>query len=63
MYLGTDPALPSVYDTALLGLLWSALTGWLQGVALVGVDGPGGGVPRRCTPRWPGGGWTLSAAS
>ncbi|GAA0445202.1 NAD(P)-binding domain-containing protein [Streptomyces sp. NPDC046215] len=45
VYLGADPALPSVYDTALLGLLWSALTGWLHGVALLGADGPGGGVP------------------
>lgn len=45
VYLGTDPALPSVYDTALLGLLWSTLTGWLHSAALIGADGPGGGVP------------------
>ncbi|MDT0447565.1 NAD(P)-dependent oxidoreductase [Streptomyces hesseae] len=44
VHLGTDPALPSVYDSALLGLLWSTLTGWLHGVALIGAEGPGGGV-------------------
>ncbi|MEU5124856.1 NAD(P)-dependent oxidoreductase [Streptomyces mobaraensis] len=44
VYLGDDPALPAVHDIALLGLLWSALTGWLHGVALTGADGPGGGV-------------------
>ncbi|MGI5339267.1 NAD(P)-dependent oxidoreductase [Streptomyces sp. CA-181903] len=44
VYLGDDPALPAVHDIALLGLLWSTLTGWLHGVALTGADGPGGGV-------------------
>ncbi|MGK5636925.1 NAD(P)-dependent oxidoreductase [Streptomyces sp. URMC 126] len=44
VYLGDDPALPAVHDVALLGQLWATLTGWLQGVALVGADGPGGGV-------------------
>ncbi|WP_341533601.1 NAD(P)-binding domain-containing protein [Streptomyces cinnamoneus] len=42
VHLGTDAALASVYDTALLGLMCSTLTGWLHGVALVGADGPGG---------------------
>ncbi|GHE15230.1 NAD(P)-dependent oxidoreductase [Streptomyces alanosinicus] len=42
VYLGTDPALASVYDTALLGLMWGTLTGWLHAVALIGADGPGG---------------------
>ncbi|MBZ4318245.1 NAD(P)-dependent oxidoreductase [Streptomyces huiliensis] len=45
VYLGDDPALAAVHDAALLGLLWSTLTGWLHGVALTGADGPGGGVP------------------
>ncbi|MFC5722232.1 NAD(P)-dependent oxidoreductase [Streptomyces gamaensis] len=45
VHLGPDPALSSVYDTALLGLLWSSLTGWLHGVALTGCEGPGGSVP------------------
>ncbi|MEU4210891.1 NAD(P)-binding domain-containing protein [Streptomyces sp. NPDC026206] len=40
--LGTDTALASVYDTALLGLMWSTLAGWLHGAVLVGSDGPGG---------------------
>ncbi|MFM9372756.1 NAD(P)-dependent oxidoreductase [Streptomyces sp. Da 82-17] len=38
-YLGTDPGLASLYDVALLGLMWSTLTGWLHGSALVGADG------------------------
>ncbi|MFI9235329.1 NAD(P)-dependent oxidoreductase [Streptomyces sp. NPDC053079] len=42
VHLGTDTALASVYDTALLGLMWSTLAGWLHGAALVGADGPGG---------------------
>ncbi|WP_369203915.1 NAD(P)-dependent oxidoreductase [Streptomyces sp. PU-14G] len=44
VHLGTDPALPSVYDTALLSMLWGTLTGWLHGAALIGADGPGGNV-------------------
>ncbi|QXE33527.1 NAD(P)-binding domain-containing protein [Streptomyces sp. GMY02] len=44
VHLGTDPALSSVYDTALLGLMWSTLTGWLHTAALIGADGPGGNV-------------------
>ncbi|MEU5419600.1 NAD(P)-binding domain-containing protein [Streptomyces sp. NPDC020667] len=44
VHLGTDPALPSVHDTALLALMWGTLTGWLHGAALVGADGPGGNV-------------------
>ncbi|MFD0274904.1 NAD(P)-dependent oxidoreductase [Kitasatospora sp. NPDC127111] len=37
--LGPDAGLAGLYDTALLGLMWSSLSGWLQGVALVGADG------------------------
>ncbi|AHH97786.1 hypothetical protein KALB_4424 [Kutzneria albida DSM 43870] len=44
VYLGADAALASVYDTALLSLMWGTLTGWLHGVALIGADGPGGNV-------------------
>ncbi|RLV10133.1 6-phosphogluconate dehydrogenase [Streptomyces griseocarneus] len=44
VHLGDDAALSSVYDMALLGLMWSALTGWLHGAVLIGADGPGGGV-------------------
>ncbi|GGZ15677.1 NAD(P)-dependent oxidoreductase [Streptomyces poonensis] len=38
LYLGTDPGLASLYDTALLGLMWSTMTGWLHGTALVGAE-------------------------
>lgn len=38
LHLGTDPGLGSLYDSALLGLMWSTLTGWLHGTALVGAD-------------------------
>ncbi|MEU2872693.1 NAD(P)-binding domain-containing protein [Streptomyces olivoreticuli] len=44
VHVGTDTARPSVYDTALLALMWGTLTGWLHGAALVGADGPGGNV-------------------
>ncbi|RKT19317.1 3-hydroxyisobutyrate dehydrogenase-like beta-hydroxyacid dehydrogenase [Streptomyces sp. 1114.5] len=37
--LGPDAGVAGLYDTALLGLMWSALSGWLHGVALVGADG------------------------
>ncbi|QKW08217.1 NAD(P)-dependent oxidoreductase [Streptomyces sp. NA04227] len=38
LFLGTDPGLASLYDAALLGLMWSTMTGWLHGTALVGAD-------------------------
>ncbi|WP_307852948.1 NAD(P)-binding domain-containing protein [Kitasatospora sp. RG8] len=37
--LGPDAGIAGLYDAALLGLMWSSLSGWLQGVALVGADG------------------------
>ncbi|KNB51946.1 NAD(P)-dependent oxidoreductase [Streptomyces caatingaensis] len=39
VHLGADAGLASLYDTALLGLMWAALTGWLHGAALAGADG------------------------
>ncbi|GAA5001421.1 NAD(P)-dependent oxidoreductase [Actinopolymorpha pittospori] len=39
MHLGADPALASVYDTALFGLAWGALAGFYHAVALVGAAG------------------------
>ncbi|WP_308103619.1 NAD(P)-dependent oxidoreductase [Streptomyces sichuanensis] len=36
--LGADPALASLYDTALLGLMWASLSGWLHGAALTGSE-------------------------
>ncbi|QKV92594.1 NAD(P)-dependent oxidoreductase [Streptomyces sp. NA02950] len=38
LHLDTDPGLASLYDAALLGLMWSAMTGWLHGTALVGAE-------------------------
>ncbi|MDX2290951.1 MULTISPECIES: NAD(P)-dependent oxidoreductase [Streptomyces] len=38
LYLGADPGLASLYDAALLGLMWSTMTGWLHGTALVGAE-------------------------
>ncbi|SCL72174.1 3-hydroxyisobutyrate dehydrogenase [Micromonospora citrea] len=38
LHLGTDPGLASLYDVALLGLMWSTMTGWLHGTALVGAE-------------------------
>ncbi|MCQ8768911.1 NAD(P)-dependent oxidoreductase [Streptomyces telluris] len=37
--LGDDAGAASLYDTALLGMMWATLGGWLQGVALTGADG------------------------
>ncbi|MFF8810946.1 NAD(P)-dependent oxidoreductase [Streptomyces pactum] len=39
LHLGDDPGLASLYDAALLGLMWSTMTGWLHGTALVGAEG------------------------
>ncbi|MFW5415980.1 NAD(P)-dependent oxidoreductase [Nocardiopsis sp. CNT-189] len=38
LHLGEDPGLASLYDVALLGLMWSAMSGWLHGAALVGAE-------------------------
>jgi len=38
LYLGADPGRASLYDAALLGLMWSAMAGWLHGTALVGAE-------------------------
>ncbi|MFH8989860.1 NAD(P)-dependent oxidoreductase [Streptomyces sp. NPDC017940] len=38
LHLGADAGAASLYDAALLGLMWSAFTGWLHGTALVGAD-------------------------
>ncbi|WP_106399513.1 NAD(P)-dependent oxidoreductase [Actinocorallia populi] len=38
LHLGADPGLASLYDSALLGLMWAAMTGWLHGAALVGAE-------------------------
>ncbi|WP_436790533.1 NAD(P)-dependent oxidoreductase [Yinghuangia sp. YIM S10712] len=38
VYLGTDPGAASLYDAALLGLMWATMTGWLHGSALLGAE-------------------------
>ncbi|WP_214413034.1 NAD(P)-dependent oxidoreductase [Sphaerisporangium fuscum] len=38
LHLGGDPGLASLYDAALLGLMWATMTGWLHGTALVGAE-------------------------
>ncbi|MFH8974257.1 NAD(P)-dependent oxidoreductase [Streptomyces sp. NPDC017890] len=38
LHLGTEPGLASLYDAALLGLMWATMTGWLHGTALVGAE-------------------------
>ncbi|GHF38259.1 3-hydroxyisobutyrate dehydrogenase [Streptomyces mashuensis] len=37
--LGEDAGRAGLYDTALLGLMWATLGGWLHGVALAAADG------------------------
>ncbi|WP_409058431.1 NAD(P)-dependent oxidoreductase [Streptomyces sp. SYP-A7185] len=38
LYLGEETGRASLYDAALLGLMWSTFTGWLHGTALVGAE-------------------------
>ncbi|MEU4326709.1 NAD(P)-dependent oxidoreductase [Nonomuraea dietziae] len=38
LHLGEDPGVASLYDAALLGLMWATMTGWLHGTAVVGAD-------------------------
>ncbi|SCG72373.1 NAD(P)-dependent oxidoreductase [Micromonospora coxensis] len=38
-FLGADPGLPSVYDVALLGVMWGTLNSFMHAVALVGTEG------------------------
>ncbi|MFD8385081.1 NAD(P)-dependent oxidoreductase [Streptomyces sp. NPDC059679] len=38
LYLSDDPGIASLYDAALLGLMWSTMAGWLHGTALVGAE-------------------------
>ncbi|MCP2250920.1 NAD(P)-dependent oxidoreductase [Lentzea aerocolonigenes] len=37
--LGAEPGRAALYDTALLGIMWATLTGWLHASALVTADG------------------------
>ncbi|MER5935541.1 NAD(P)-dependent oxidoreductase [Streptomyces sp. NPDC002054] len=42
LHLGTEPGAASLYDAALLGLMWSTMTGWLHGTALATADAAAG---------------------
>ncbi|MGW5619173.1 NAD(P)-dependent oxidoreductase [Streptomyces sp. NPDC003877] len=52
LYLGADPGLASLYDAALLGLMWSTMTGWLHGAALVGAEGTPAAAYTPVAVRW-----------
>lgn len=47
VYLGEDAGLAALYDLALLGIMWSAVGGYLQAVALLGTEGV---TPQQFTP-------------
>ncbi|MFD4672409.1 NAD(P)-dependent oxidoreductase [Lentzea sp. NPDC058450] len=47
VHVGEDAGLAALYDLALLGIMWSAFTGYLQAVALVGTEGV---TPEQITP-------------
>ncbi|MFH8931487.1 NAD(P)-dependent oxidoreductase [Streptomyces pristinaespiralis] len=50
--LGEDAGLAALYDTGLLGLMWSVFAGWLHAAALVGVDGVPAGAFTPLAIRW-----------
>ncbi|MFK4065727.1 NAD(P)-dependent oxidoreductase [Streptomyces sp. NPDC029674] len=52
LYLGARPGLASLYDSALLGLMWATFTGWLHGAAVVSADGPPATDFTRVALRW-----------
>ncbi|MEU8548517.1 NAD(P)-binding domain-containing protein [Streptomyces roseoverticillatus] len=50
--LGDDAGVASLYDTALLGVMWATLAGWLQGTALTGADKVDATAFTRVAIRW-----------
>lgn len=52
LYLGVRPGLASLYDSALLGLMWATFAGWLHGTAVVTADGPPATDFTRVALRW-----------
>ncbi|MFJ9414274.1 NAD(P)-dependent oxidoreductase [Streptomyces sp. NPDC101227] len=52
LHMGADPGLASLYDAGLLGLMWSALTGWLHGTALVTAEDATATDFTRIAVRW-----------
>jgi 3-hydroxyisobutyrate dehydrogenase-like beta-hydroxyacid dehydrogenase len=47
VFLGEDAGLAALYDLALLGIMWSTMSGYLHALALVGTEGV---PPERFTP-------------
>ncbi|WP_328445079.1 NAD(P)-dependent oxidoreductase [Amycolatopsis sp. NBC_00438] len=47
VFLGEDAGLAALYDLALLGIMWSTMSGYLHALALVGTEGV---TPERFTP-------------
>ncbi|WP_431974819.1 NAD(P)-dependent oxidoreductase [Micromonospora haikouensis] len=52
VFLGEDPGTASLYDLALLGILWSSLAGALHGFALLGSAGVPAGALAPFTESW-----------
>lgn len=52
VHLGDDAGTASLYDTALLGMMWATLGGWLHGVALAGADGVAATAFTEVAIRW-----------
>ncbi|CAM5442429.1 NAD(P)-dependent oxidoreductase OS=Streptomyces alboniger OX=132473 GN=CP975_16270 PE=3 SV=1 [Streptomyces alboniger] len=52
LHLGIEPGLASLYDSALLGLMWATFSGWLHGTALVTSDGTSATDFTRVALRW-----------
>ncbi|MFF3643784.1 NAD(P)-dependent oxidoreductase [Streptomyces sp. NPDC002564] len=52
IHLGAAPGLASLYDSALLGLMWATFTGWLHGTALVTSGGTSAADFTRVALRW-----------
>ncbi len=50
--LGDDPGVASLYDLALLDLMWTTLSGWLHATALAGADGVAATVFTPVAVRW-----------
>jgi 3-hydroxyisobutyrate dehydrogenase-like beta-hydroxyacid dehydrogenase len=50
--LGDDAGAAALYDTALLGLMWSALSGWLHGAAVLAADGVSATAFTPTAQRW-----------
>ncbi|MBT2397695.1 NAD(P)-dependent oxidoreductase [Streptomyces sp. ISL-100] len=50
--LGDDPGVASLYDLALLDVMWATLSGWLHATALAGADGVAATAFAPVATRW-----------